>query len=217
MKSKNFTLIVLIAVIVGVVLWWFTLQPAATPGKSVEVPTPVKTDGPKMAAQVAQVELPLAPAVQPEAETAQAAPIAAAPIAADPQADLKTALPDMARLLRHGGMLELEMAYFQPAVLAAMDPQMVQQMQMRVANTPPEPVSPIYEARAKIYESLANQTPIFNATGDMATYTVVPAMFTSDNVNENNLPTTIMMVKVNGKWYMTNAATEAAIMAQGLR
>lgn len=81
-----------------------------------------------------------------------------------------------------------------------MGPEIVQQMQAQAANAQPGPANSINEAIAKVYDSLADQTPIFNATGDVATYTVVPAMFTSDDVPEQIIPPTVMMVKVDGKW-----------------
>jgi len=86
---------------------------------------------------------------------------------------------------------------------------MVDGLKARAAQAAAQPPSSIDEMSAKVYEAVVDQTPTFNAVGDVATFTVPPLTDLSPDVPPELIPTTVMMVKINGRWYMTNAATEA--------
>ncbi len=121
--------------------------------------------------------------------------------AIDPQSDLKKALPDMARLLRAGGWWALIQTYSTPEVLAKMDLNQYKKDQDAELAAMPELIK-YNDARAQVFDSLKDQTPILNAAGDEARYFYkLPPI--NDKVDDpKDAPQLLLMHKVNGKWYL---------------
>src|ERR1700679_4219656 len=97
MKPKYLALAVLLFAILGVGLWWFRQAANVSLEKTTTVPALAKPPAPKPVMQTAQVEPPKIPAVPASSSNALANP---APDPNDPQADLKTAIPDIVHWLQ---------------------------------------------------------------------------------------------------------------------
>jgi hypothetical protein len=193
-------------------------SPSATAENAIHLPMPAqpvalalnKVEAPKPS----PVEKPLAPPVQSKTEAASAPPNSAnaGPDPTDPQANLKTALQDIARLTRAEQLVEEYQTYTPPDEI---DPAMVQQLQYEQQHdgdmTPPDPTNyhgppteedkqfwaQLNDAVAHSYEELESQTPTYNATGDKATYQYTrPPIF---GTHEGPIP--LDFVKIDGKWY----------------
>ncbi len=203
MKPKNFIRIVFLIAIVIVGVWWFMQQTTSTPEKTADATAPAKAKAPKTIAppQIAKF---LAPSVQSKSEIANAPskPTETPPDPADPQTDLKTVIPDIARLYRAGDMAELYRIYTEPAQF---DPVHLQELQTSQNRTADKIVTPSIQSRetgAQAYERLETQTPTFNTSGDEATY-MLPAPKLSNEgiaVGETQIPLTF--IKIDGKWYV---------------
>ena len=220
-KKNTGAVVVIVAALAG--LWWFT-QPTFSPVKIASAPLTAKPDvvtefqysvDPKSPALHPPASAPMAPPPPRSPQT----PSAAIPQPADPQADLKTVFPDIARLWRNGDIMKLMQTYM-PDEWARMTPEWMQQAQdleawdkARAAINPNDR-DPKEEPMAQMYEALKDQTPTFNATGDEATYFVVrhalalpaialpPGMPPIPGLGEDPPPMTLVMVKINGKWYI---------------
>jgi hypothetical protein len=207
MKPKNFILIALIVAIMCVVIWRFMRPTVATPEKMTVVPIPAKADAPKQVSSQT-----IAPPVAPPAPKSGAAPVATTQSIVtpppdpnvDPQADLKTAVLDIARLLRDGGDTGAFLETYTPP--DELTPQRIQEIQMgmqrRADMAAQDPFfkqvsQDMVEMYAKAYESLENQTPTYNDAGDEATYMLI--FVYRDGSSDQSSKT---FVKINGKWYL---------------
>jgi len=199
MKSKHFILIVLVIALVGEGLWWFMRPKAAAPEKTAEATVPAKVEAPKPLAPPV-----IAPAVATPATKAEATPVVEAPPPNpnDPQADLKTAIPDIARLEATGDTEGVYEKYTPPDEL---DPKIIQRLRMvqqqtaNVAAGNPQlqlQLQQIWNKAARAYEALENQTPTYNEAGDEATY-----MYSASELTGTTGSRPVTFVKINGKWY----------------
>jgi hypothetical protein len=171
---------------------------ATGPGKFTQ--TTANTTLPKLISPPTQVELPITPAVPAKGGADTISP-AAKP---DPQADLKTAIPDVVNLLRLGDIYTFKKNYTPPN---QMEPQQFQNMletvvqaMGRMAQNPKlrETMMAAYAETAKNYESFENEKPTYNTTGDEASY-----IFSRQPLYEGDeTQVTTTFVKINGKWYM---------------
>ncbi len=204
MKPQRFILIALAAVIVGASLWWFT-RPAETPEKTADVPALAKANTPKTAGPTTQIAQPLAPPVKIKSQTAKSAD--APPNSSDPQADLKTAIPEIARLVRAGDWATFRETYTSPDKADPRDIQKMrdvqQQTEIDVSKDPKygQFMQQQYEAMAESFEALENQTPIFSAAGNEATYQYATPAFSNGKMVQGVIPEAMTFVKINGKWY----------------
>jgi hypothetical protein len=122
---------------------------------------------------------------------------------------LKTAIPDIARLLRSGEQVAFLQTYFSPEQLNQLDPQFIERLQKKqqqeqadFAQHPEDRrvqedhqiLQQECEGAAEIYEAIEDQTPALNDTGDEATY--------NTSMGGTMALTTIVFVKINGKWYV---------------
>jgi hypothetical protein len=160
------------------------------------------------ASALGKVEAPKKAALQtivPPAPKAAATSIAAAQSVADPQADLKTAIPDIARLVRTGALADWYRTYRPPAEYDAdffRTEQELQDQFARDAETGANESLQAYGAAfANAIEDLETQTPVYNAAGDEATFQL------DFNVNEPDSPDPagprpVTFQKIGGKWYI---------------
>ncbi len=204
--------LVFLLALIGLDLWWFLRPTATAPEKTAAAAsTPPKIDSVKIAAPVAQVEQPKLPAVtpKPEAET-----IADAPSNTDPQADLETAIPDIARLLEAGDMLGLYKTYTPPDMI---DPNKIKTqlaLSQRYAGVNRDPqqqqiLKKIFDAAARSIQDLETQTPTYNATGTEATYLYT----TPADIGAPIKTISKTFIKINGKWYMMPSPDGTGISA----
>ncbi len=206
MKSPNFILRVLVTAIIGILVWWFLRPTPKTQEKTAAAYASSNVAAPKPLAPP-QIAKPLASPVKVNSQTTTSAPPVAAPAEADPQADLKTAIPDIVRLFRAGDDAAFEQTYTPPDKL---DPERIQQLQAQqqqirdmVAQDPrmlPMMQSGI-DTAAQSYEALETQTPTFNASGDEATYMLTRLKVSNGKVVLGDTQIPMTFVKINGKWY----------------
>ncbi len=189
MKPKNFILITILGAIGCLGIWWFARQKEDARGESTEVPM---ASMPKAPNQLA----PTSPQPSPTPS------VAGKPIAtptpdtkADPQVDLKTAIPDIARLLRAGDKAGILQTYTEPGRVNSAQMQRLQALQQQAQGDPT--LQRLNEAAAESYEALEALTPTYNDAGDEATYAFV--MFGGGINPDTNAEVTF--VKINGKWY----------------
>jgi hypothetical protein len=214
MKSQRFIFFVLAIILIGLGLWW-CLQPAKVgEPKAPVAQKPAKTEtakieAPKPAMAPGKIAAPVAPPAQ-AVPTLVAAPAKAAEpevASTDPQASWKTALPDIARMLRDNDIKAIMMAYAKPenrsAQLLQMGQKMNDRMQAEIADWRSQPnVSPEMldrfthplEGEAAILEKMAEETPTMNDAGDEATFAV------PEDKAKDMKPVTL--VKIDGKWYL---------------
>jgi len=223
MKPKNFALATLLIAIVALGIWWLMRPSAITAEKTAEAPKPVATeakiqppkfppatpgsaeasttsDAPKEDVSAELREMDTAVRLMPPVVQSTAYP---PPTSSNPQADLKTALLDIAHLIRTGGDPEAFLEkYTSPDELG---PEKIQQIradiQRRVDMGAQGPFmqrlfQQTTEDMAREYESLENQIPTYNDTGDVATYT-----YTKNYQYSAPAQITRTFVKINGKWY----------------
>ena len=204
-------------VFLAVAIWLFNhLMPstrqnsgiAPGPGKSAAAapgPSPTTIAPPKLAPPAAK-----APIVTPAgAAGATGLPATPATESADPQAELKTLIPEISRLFLAGNSLEIYQNYVAPSEF---DPKVVQQIhdeQSKVeafsAQDPGlrEQIRVLRESMARDWEALGTQTPVMNDAGDQATYQLV-----MNGGNGQTLTNAVVFIKINGKWYMKNPPQE---------
>jgi hypothetical protein len=171
-----------------------TPAPAATtpPAPAVKPTPPTPTPAPAVAKPaMAPVSAP-APAPAPAADTGTAS-------TGNPQADLSTAIPDVARLMRAGDFAMLTKTYMPPDKYASMTPQQQQQMAMMAAMAQSPEAKPMFDALADSFASLKDQTPTYNDAKDEATYMLAPP---AGMAPPNTPPQPVTFVKINGQWYM---------------
>jgi len=201
-KIKTFVAVVVIAVILGG-LWWFSQSTVTVPEKTA------------IATEVVQVEAPKLPAVMPKPESAIPVSVTDASINTDPQAELNTAIYDIARLIRAGDKETILKTYNPPD--RALNPQALQQeeyalkqMKNIMAKSPQGPqikqgYQQLNDAKAQHYEDLELQTPTFDAAGDEATYALTVDMIALGPSNQplrSQELEPVIFIKINGKWYL---------------
>jgi hypothetical protein len=204
MKPKNFALVVLVVAIVGIGLWWFTRSTAVAPEKTATALMPAKTDAPKQVAPMIITPPIASPAPIPDVVPVSARPIVVLPIAAappdpsaDPQTDLKTAIPDVARLYRAGDQVKIYLTYTRPDQIDSQIMQQIQTQQAQTNNFQDQPWDEISEDEAASFDEIEDQTPILNAAGDEATY----MLRRTDAAVPPGTRMPMTMIKINGKWY----------------
>jgi RNA polymerase sigma factor (sigma-70 family) len=209
MSTKNKTLLaaalILMVTVPLLILWQSSNQRAgatqASPVKSVPM---MASSANTIVASPAVAAAPIAPPA-PNPVASQPLPNSSPDTIADPQADLKTAIPDIVRLLRSGHQVAFLQTYFPPGTI---DPQYIERLQkyqqqvQAIFAQHPEALSAQVDQQvqqqgveyaAEYYEAIEDQTPAFNDTGDEATY---------------NRPTngTMVFVKIDGKWYIKSGS-----------
>jgi hypothetical protein len=218
MKLRKFHVLVLIlvALIIGGAIWLFSRRPGGVTIDTYTEAAPAKADVPKAVVQAApanQVELPKAAAVGAKAGTD-----AASVLPFDPHDDLKTAIPDIARLIRTGqGLFD----YLTPEFLHkhSLDSARIQKLRDEnagltlVEGTDALDQMRMIENQAKSYEALEGQAPSFNASHDEATYQyIMPPIPPQDSPTAASdptpgLPRPLTFIRINGKWYIKADAT----------
>ncbi len=202
-RKFNPVILLLLVVLIPVGFWFFAQSPSPTPEKY----TPVKIASPAPVLDKAAIKARISALVAPPAARPKndftpilvTAPAdAATPDHADPQSELKTAIPEIARLWREGKIADLRMTYDAPGRIS---PEMVQlllykQQEINDLIAAHPEVQQTYrdsmEAGAKPYEELEGQIPLYNDAGDEATYQMR---------QEDGSYAPAVFVKINGKWY----------------
>jgi hypothetical protein len=210
MKGKNFIWAFLVLTIAVVGIWWFMQMKAAAPEKIavVPAPAPAETDAPKPIMPASGIAPPAAPPVGNNSEAPALAAKTDAPIDADPQSDLKTAIPDLARMWDTDDLAAIVRTYAPPDELAK-SPWLLQHAQdatnFRMTAEPDlkADLHKVDEREAQELESIENQTPTFNDAGDKATYTVYSP---PDEDYPNGEEGSVTFVKINGKWYLPGSS-----------
>ena len=158
------------------VAWWFWPAPY--------VPPPVPANSQRIRA--------VAP-TQPKSRVQPPAEVAPEPIvasSADPRADLATAIPDLIRLVRAGDYLAMEQRYLPPQKFARLtdgekalmlEEMQSPRMQEKMQNT------------LQALESIQGSTPVYNDTGEIATFTPIALPGT---------PPKMTFIRLNGLWYL---------------
>lgn len=193
--------IVGLVILYGLIHWLAPSSPVSATAASIPAPAPPAASPTKIAAPnlVPPVPNGSSVAVQPDA--------AIAPV--DPQADLKTALPDLARLTRSGDLATRFQLYtppdrFTPEALVNLQNRR-QEMDNNLAMASPDLQAEMRRNRqqitddaAKIFEDAAGETPDLNAAGDVASYLYTPLILGKPSSQQERL----VLVKINGKWYL---------------
>ena len=212
-KIKTFVVVVVIAVIMGGI-WWFN-QPAATTSEKVaqtaQAPLTAQTTAQRLATPVAQVEPPKLPPATPN------------PAAVDPQAELKTAIPDIVHFFRTNDVLSFNEKYDVPGTFdlgewqkqeevktknmheleaaAIQNPKLQQGLQQAEIHR-----QQTLESAALSWEALETQTPVYNAAGDEATYTYTMTAPQVGFAFQTVLSGHRVFIKIDGKWYFKGIA-----------
>jgi hypothetical protein len=203
MKRKNFIGIALLVALVGIGVWWMMRLAAEAPAKTAGMAA--QPGSPRMGGTpttTAPVNSGIAPP-SPNPVASLPLPTSAPDTSGDPQADLKTAIPDIARLWKAGDLVTFYEKYTPPDLL---DPVYIQEMkdgmQKDVRALAQDPQAQLSfqesnEENAKTYENLEFQTPTLNATGDKATYIYTMPGFNGAPARQMRM----VFIKINGKWY----------------
>jgi hypothetical protein len=199
--------IVLVLAIAALAVWLFrkpavveTPKIATAPALAkVEAPALSKVEAPKLAPPV------VPPARKPSAEPPTAPVADATPAPGGTQAELNATIDDVTSLMQAGDFVGLFEKYAAPEDVAKMSPQdkaeMEQGMQQAMANPQAQQMM---QAETRMFQSLKDQTPQMNATGDQATYQMTP---TADMLPPGMaLPPSEPMTfeKIDGRWYIKN-------------
>jgi hypothetical protein len=205
MKSQNLALgaIVLIAV-AGLAYWLLNppapapVQVAAKPAPATATPTP-----PPIEVKAPRVAMPIAAPAPTPAEPAASTPAQTAPAETakgDPQAELSTAIPEIIGFLQAGDMVSLMERYMPPDEIAKMPPEQLAQMRQQMQTEMQNPqFQQMMQGMVQVFQSMKDQTPTYNAAGDVATYQInMPAVA---GVPSGDFPSKISFKKINGKWY----------------
>jgi len=198
-RKTNPAILILLVLLIATVLWFFTQTPSSSSEKSL--PAKIAASGPDQAVVLAKIVAPPAARakIDPIAVPATLPADAATPDHADPQAELKTAIPEIVRLWREGKIVELRLTYNPPGRISPEMIQILQVMQREnddiIAAHPDlqQTYHDAMEANAKPYEELEGQIPLYNAAGDEATYQLR---------QEDGTYASRTFVKINGKWYL---------------
>ena len=180
--------------------WWLnpTAAPAPEPVKAAAAPSPANpankladiTPTPKPTAiappQAPPATLSTAPAADPAAPPAKKV---------DAQANLDTAIPDLATLLQTGDLVTAFENYTLPDDLAQIPPERIVEVedQLRALVTNPQ-IQPRLQIISQMLDTFKAQTPTYNDTGDRATYQV-PGLGGGGNG--------FSFQKVDGRWYIS--------------
>jgi hypothetical protein len=219
MKPQNIVVAVVLIAAIAAGAWYF-MQPAtpaekvADAPKAADTPAPAATTPPPAPAPKptppapAAVPAPapiakpvMAPVAAPALTPAQSAPAADTGTAdsSNAQADLSTAIPDVARLFRAGDFDTLAKTYMPPDKYASMTPQQKAQVAMMAQMAQNPQAAPMFAAMADSIESLKDQTPTYNDAKDEATYMLAPP---AGLAPAGTPPQPVTFVKIDGKWYM---------------
>lgn len=161
---------------------------------------------PKIEVTPAKVESPVAVAVKPEAVT-DSTVFSSREQPPDPQADLKTLLPEMARQLR---AVHDQYDFYPPEALLknGMTPERIARIreaekELIAKNGDPVIVN-MDEAFAKAIEDMATRPPVMNAAGDEATYLYSPPTGLEMNTGQaGSAPLeNVTFIKINERWYL---------------
>jgi hypothetical protein len=192
--KKTFLVVVILAA--GGLIWWLMRPPPAAAESAPTTsaaPVPVKLAPPKSAV-MAPI---LPPVIQPDAPATQmtAAQSAAGP-KADAQADLGTAIPDLANLLATGDLTDAFENYTPPDVLAQIPPDRMAAIEQQLTNLNQQPQAMARLAvMSQVLASFNGQTPSYNDTGDVATYPII-------NPADGSSQGAFHFQKVGGRWYI---------------
>jgi len=208
MKPKNLILAVVIVALVGLGPWWSTQPTATIPVKTAEVaaPAPVMVEAPKQVAPPT-IAAPIAP---PVAQPAPAPQPVAADLAIDgAQAELNAAFDDIATMIQAGDFEGVSEKYATPTALAKIE-QIPQERQAAKKQAMQQMMSSpqgqqMKQVMTQKFQSLKNQTPEMNASGDEATYQLKA---TADLLPPGTAippPRPIGFVKIDGRWYAKNS------------
>ncbi len=122
----------------------------------------------------------------------------------DPRAQLKTAIPDIVRLLEANDFATYLQEYMPPDKLAAMikATNLTFDQIVTTAKT-----NPVFQRQAHlevaILKTLGGITPAVNAAGDEATYPINPANFSSYTIpGDPRIPSGVNFVKITGQWHL---------------
>ncbi len=158
------------------VAWWFWPAPY--------IPPPVPANSQRIRA--VPPTLPK-PRIQPPSDVA---PVLMADGGADPQADLATAIPDLIRLVRAGDYLAMEQRYLPPQKFARLsDGEKALMLEEMHSPRMQEKMQNSLQA----LESIQGSTPVFNDTGEIATFTPIALPGT---------PAKMTFIRLNGLWYL---------------
>lgn len=139
-------------------------------------------------------------------------PAATKPVAADnPQKDLKTAIPDIARLIKRGDFPNYTRTYLAPDKLKQMPASSIGHSLEQMVQDPAlaktsqfsdflQQMHQILDGEAKAWEALESQTPAYNQAGDEATFT--KAKLSASPPYAWSEKETVVFVKINGLWYL---------------
>jgi len=207
MQKKQFALVILLGVVLGLGLWWFTRPKEVPVDDTVAVTVPTKFVVTKIGNQPAQanrVEMPKAAVVSTGKGTddsdTQAAAVAIA------QAEVHATVLDMARITREKGGFAFMQAYYSPDYTSR-NAKFMQLMVDKDAERDSDPSE--IEKRdhsAQRYDALAKLTPAFNAAGDKAYY----LGNADDDATYFNGTAHVLAIlnKINGKWYWESDMTK---------
>jgi hypothetical protein len=205
MKPKNIVLAALFLIVAGLGVWYFTklappLAKAPAPGLNPGAPKNVIPG-------VAPSSLSAPSGLRPgPASLAATLPIAVplTNIDADPQADLKTAIPDIARLIRAGDLIAFYEKYTPPDKFDPQQIQRIQAQQRQNASNAPHNLQmqnflqAIKDGAAQAYDAIEFQTPTYNDAGNEATY-----LFTLPTLDgKPGKQISRIFVKIDDKWYL---------------
>ncbi len=201
---RKLWLIVLVIAITVLAVWLFRQPTAAATPKLAMAPAPVNIAAPAPN----KVEPPkLAPPVVPksvaEAPVAAPAAVEAAPAAEGTQAELNATIDDIASMMQAGDLVGLFEKYASPEDQAKMTPQDKAEMEQGMQQAMADPqAQQMIQGMTRMFQSLKDQTPQMNATGDQATYQMTP---TADMLQPGMaLPPSQPMTfeKIDGRWYI---------------
>jgi len=175
-KTRTIIGLGLAAALAGVAGWWLN---AAKRGPTI--PSPTKLSGAATAG--ADATLPADP---------------------DPRSELKTAIPDIVRLLEANDFATYLREYMPPDKLAAIIKETKLTFDQIVAKAQTDPA---YQQQAvlevAILKTLGGVIPAVNAAGDEATYPINPANFTSyATPGGPRIPSAVAFVKIAGQWHL---------------
>ncbi len=204
MGRRILTIVLIAAATVGII-WYFKQPGAAAPAQKAAEPSKPAPATPAAAPKstVAQIAAPKAPPVAiPNTVAKPAASTAVAAAPGDAQTELTTALDDMANIIQSGNIMALFDKYASPDDQAKMSPEERASLERQSSQMFSQPEGQqMLNVMATALQSLKDQAPELNATGDEATYqmTMTPPPSVGGGTTRTRPMT---FVKVDGKWYI---------------
>ena len=177
------SLIIVFCLAVGAAWWARRPVPEADQAPVASAPRDVATSAPAVA--------PSEPEPAPPVAARRAAPVALN-TSADPRADLTTAIQDIVRIASQGDYTALVETNIKPDQQGNVNPAIREMMVQQMRNLAQTPAGQ-QQMRDLVTEMQAIQfvTPVFDATGDHATFNLPPGMAGPP----------VLFVRVNGLWY----------------